>query len=177
MPGFCVLRLECVNTAWLGGRLSYDVYRWGAEHCFPFRGKSNGMFDRSTDPISYEMPEIMWRLVFVLGLCRKMIPQTQKVWKLSCLICALRLLWRTAHWVRNLIWHKRTPWSRVRNEKLPVSQLLKNLQIFYGTRRFITVFKEPSTGPNPEPDEFVVTIVFVVVVIVLQYSVCPLLFV
>jgi hypothetical protein len=33
-----------------------------------------------------------------------------------------------------------TPWSRVLLDKSPVSQLLKNLPTFYGTRRFSTMF-------------------------------------
>jgi hypothetical protein len=33
-----------------------------------------------------------------------------------------------------------TPWSRGLLEKLTVSQLVKNLPAFYGTRRFITTF-------------------------------------
>jgi hypothetical protein len=32
-----------------------------------------------------------------------------------------------------------TPWSRTLLAKLPVAQLLKNFQTFYGTQRFITV--------------------------------------
>jgi hypothetical protein len=38
-------------------------------------------------------------------------------------------------------------------EKPTVAQLLKNFPIFYGTRRFITVFTRAATGPYPEPDE------------------------
>jgi len=33
-----------------------------------------------------------------------------------------------------------TPWSRVLPEKLTVTQLVKKFLVFYGTRRFITVF-------------------------------------
>jgi hypothetical protein len=34
-----------------------------------------------------------------------------------------------------------TPWNRVLLEKLIVTQLVKKFPAFYGTRRFITVFK------------------------------------
>jgi len=42
-----------------------------------------------------------------------------------------------------LIFHiiKQTQWSRVLLEKLTVTQLVKKFLAFYGTRRFITVFK------------------------------------
>jgi hypothetical protein len=39
-------------------------------------------------------------------------------------------------------------------EKLIVTQLVKKFPTFYRTLKFITVFKEPATGPYPEPDEF-----------------------
>jgi hypothetical protein len=39
-------------------------------------------------------------------------------------------------------------------EKPPVAQLLKNLPVFYGTLRFITLFSIAlPTGPYPKPDE------------------------
>jgi hypothetical protein len=38
-------------------------------------------------------------------------------------------------------------------EKPPVAQLLKNFPIFYGTRRFITVFTRALHWPYPEPDQ------------------------
>jgi hypothetical protein len=36
--------------------------------------------------------------------------------------------------------NKLTPWSRVFLDKLIVTQLIKKLSAFYGSRRFITVF-------------------------------------
>jgi hypothetical protein len=48
---------------------------------------------------------------------------------------------------------KITPWNWVLLELSPVAQLLKNFPIFYGTRRFITVFTRVLTGPYPEPDQ------------------------
>jgi hypothetical protein len=58
-----------------------------------------------------------------------------------------------------------TPWGRVHLEKLIVTQLVKKflaqlvkkLPAFYGTRRFITVFRRPALGPYPEPDESIPT--------------------
>jgi hypothetical protein len=38
-------------------------------------------------------------------------------------------------------------------ENLPVVQILEIFLIFYVTRKFITMLKDPSTGPYPEPDE------------------------
>jgi hypothetical protein len=38
-------------------------------------------------------------------------------------------------------------------KKSPVAHILKNLPIFYGTLRFMTVLKEAATGPYPEPDK------------------------
>jgi hypothetical protein len=46
---------------------------------------------------------------------------------------------------------KPTPWRRVL-EKLIASQLVKKFPAFHRTQRFITVFKSPPLGPNPEPD-------------------------
>jgi hypothetical protein len=43
--------------------------------------------------------------------------------------------------------------SNVLIEKLIVCQLVKKLPAFYGTRKFITVFAQLATGPNPESDE------------------------
>jgi hypothetical protein len=36
--------------------------------------------------------------------------------------------------------NKLTPWSRALLEKLIVTQIVKKFPVFYGTRRFITVF-------------------------------------
>jgi hypothetical protein len=38
-------------------------------------------------------------------------------------------------------------------EKPPDVQLLKNFEIFYKTRKFVTVFVRACTGSYPEPDE------------------------
>jgi hypothetical protein len=46
-----------------------------------------------------------------------------------------------------------TPWSTVSPGKLTVDQLVKKFSIFYGTRKFITVFTEPATGRCPKPEE------------------------
>jgi len=46
-----------------------------------------------------------------------------------------------------------TPWSKILLENLVIAQLVK-FHIFCGTRRFIIVSKEPSTGSYPESDEF-----------------------
>jgi hypothetical protein len=47
-----------------------------------------------------------------------------------------------------------TPWSRIRLEKLPGAQLLKNFPTLYVTRRFVTVFTRAlPTRPYPEPDQ------------------------
>jgi len=43
-------------------------------------------------------------------------------------------------WVDLNITYLLTPWSRVLLEKLIISQLVKKLFAFYGTRMFITVF-------------------------------------
>jgi hypothetical protein len=42
-------------------------------------------------------------------------------------------------------------------EKLQIMQLLKNFPAFCGTRRFITLLQEPSTGPYPEPDRTILS--------------------
>jgi hypothetical protein len=44
-----------------------------------------------------------------------------------------------------------TPWSRVLLEKLPGLQLVKKIPVFYGTRRFISVFTSAATCLYPEP--------------------------
>jgi hypothetical protein len=44
----------------------------------------------------------------------------------------------------NLLTYLLTPWIRVLLEKLTGSQLVKKFPAFYGTQRFITVFKIPS---------------------------------
>jgi len=38
-------------------------------------------------------------------------------------------------------------------QNLIVTHLVKKFSASYGTRRFITVFKGPATGPYPEPHE------------------------
>jgi hypothetical protein len=38
-------------------------------------------------------------------------------------------------------------------EKLVVTQLVKKFPAFYGTRRFIPVITDPTTGPYPQPNE------------------------
>jgi len=40
--------------------------------------------------------------------------------------------------------HGLTPWSRILYEKLTVAQLVKKFPAFYGSRRFITMFKRAS---------------------------------
>jgi hypothetical protein len=44
-------------------------------------------------------------------------------------------------------------WSSALLEEPSILQILKNLPVFYGTRKFITVFTKPSTAPYPEPDQ------------------------
>jgi hypothetical protein len=39
-----------------------------------------------------------------------------------------------------------TPWTRVLLEKLTITQPVKNFTVFYGTRRFITVFSRFVCG-------------------------------
>jgi len=41
-----------------------------------------------------------------------------------------------------------TPWIRVLLEKLTVTQLVKKLHAFYGTRRYITVLKRARQFRN-----------------------------
>jgi hypothetical protein len=43
--------------------------------------------------------------------------------------------------------HITDSWSRVLLEKAADAEVLKNIRIFSGTRRFITDSQEPSTGP------------------------------
>jgi len=45
-----------------------------------------------------------------------------------------------------------TPWSRVVFGKLIFTLLVKKFPAFYGTWRYITMFKEPTTGPYHQPD-------------------------
>jgi hypothetical protein len=40
------------------------------------------------------------------------------------------------------------------HEKLIVAHLVKKFPVLYGTRKFITVFKDPTTGTYSEPDKF-----------------------
>jgi hypothetical protein len=37
-------------------------------------------------------------------------------------------------------------------EELKITQLVKKSPAFYGSPRFITIFKDLSTGPYPEPN-------------------------
>jgi hypothetical protein len=49
---------------------------------------------------------------------------------------------------------KVTKWSRGVLEKLIVTELVKRYQAFYGIRRSLTVFTDPTSSPYPEPDEY-----------------------
>jgi hypothetical protein len=54
-----------------------------------------------------------------------------------------------AHWSRNSSPNciDQSPRRKI------VNQLFRKLPVFYGTRRFVTVFKKPANDPYPEPDE------------------------
>jgi hypothetical protein len=45
---------------------------------------------------------------------------------------------------------KLTPWSRGLLEKLIIAEVDKKFPAFYGTRKFITVFTNPTIGLCPE---------------------------
>ena len=65
----------------------------------------------------------------------------------------MSVLWinnQHASWPTSQPKKKLTPKSRVLHDKLVTSQ---ELSPFYGTQRFMTVFREPITFPYPEPDE------------------------
>jgi hypothetical protein len=56
------------------------------------------------------------------------------------------------HPVRHIkLTHSRS-WALL--EKSPIVQPLKKFPAFYGTRRFIAVFKKPPAGPYPERQQF-----------------------
>jgi hypothetical protein len=46
-----------------------------------------------------------------------------------------------------------TPWNRILLEKPIVCHTLQEFLAFYGTPRFITMFKKPSSWPYPETDK------------------------
>jgi hypothetical protein len=51
--------------------------------------------------------------------------------------------WDAVCFLRGRNWGKQLiPWSRVSLEKLTVTQLVKKFPAFYGTRRFVTVFRK-----------------------------------
>jgi hypothetical protein len=49
--------------------------------------------------------------------------------------------------------HCITPSSKMVIEKLTVRLSVKRFLASYGTRGFISVFTEPTTGPYPKPNE------------------------